>query len=92
MEAWTTVCILAWRSLRDALLVPLPPLNLSLEASYREVAYVGGWGGEGEDTPIQSCFIYQDKRLKFDRHIVHEKQNTIIRIYVGQLIQGRDKG
>ena len=49
-------------------------------------------GGGGKDTPFHSCFIYQDRRLKFDRHIVHEKQNTIIRIYVGQLIQGRGKG
>ena len=67
---------------------PSPPPNLSLTASTRPMPN-GLWSGScgGSKDPTFSIFFYEDSRLKFDRHIVHEKRITKKRICMGQLTQ-----
>ena len=49
-------------------------------------------GAKAKVPPFHIFFIYQDKRLKFNMHVVHEKRNTAIRICVGRLFQESGRG
>ena len=50
-------------------------------------------GANCEGCPISQLFcIYQDRSVKFNRHIVHEKRNKTIPICLGQLNQGSGNG
>ena len=49
-------------------------------------------GGAAKIPPFYNFFIYDDRRLKIDRHIVNEKRNAIICICVGQLTQRSGNG